>query len=191
MRCVPYTAEPVVGSSHLVQIVQCVTTCSINITFLSILIEALSLPTISVECTRRIVITISLRLRIHVIRRNVRHILVTFQNIQIVCFLEVLLGHVELTEDNVLHLSPCHLLLLTAVHPHLTEVNSNLHVLGSILGNTQLHITVTDNLAIFGLQQHTNQRLTANGLESSLFVNHGFTFSVNRTYREVTVLFVA
>ena len=171
MRSVPYTAEPVVVSSHIGKISCCqfVITCSKNITLLGILIEALSFPICSVELTSGLTST----------RIDMRHVSVIAQYIQIVCLLEVLLGHVDLTEDNVLHLSPCHLLLLTAVHPHLTEVDSNLHVLGSILGNAQLHITVAYNLAFLGLQQHTDQRLTTNGLESSLFVSHCITLSVN------------
>ena len=169
MRSVPYTAEPVVGSSHLGKIIQCVITCSSNITLLGILIEALSFPFFSVELTSYLTCT----------SIDMRHVSVIAQYIQIVSLLEVLLGHVDLTKDNVLHLSPCNLLLLTAVHPHFTEIDSNLHVLGSILGNAQLHITVAYNLAVLGLQQHTDQRLTTNGLLSSLFVSHCITLSIN------------
>ena len=177
MRSVPYTAEPVVVSGVFIHhsqiiIVSCVRSnhCK-NILAIFALHITLSHPLVSSSITVKgswfwcIV--------------NIRHVVIAANNIQVIQLLEVLLGHVNLTQDDVLHLRPSHLSLATAVHVDVTEVNSNRYILSSILHNQQLDITITDNLTVLVNQVNTNQRLTTYSLLSSGCINHSVTVLVN------------
>ena len=108
MRSIPYTTEPVVGSSELRQLSHGVVISqilSIYIVTLRILIVTLCHPLISSSC--RIQRTSRIRNR-NSRRIHIRHVLVVTNYIEVVVLLELLLGDtlavVQLSQDEVLHL---------------------------------------------------------------------------------------
>ena len=77
-------------------------------------------------------------------------------------------------------------MLITAVHPVVRKFNLNIEILRQCVNNTQLDVTVTNDVAILVNKVNTYQRLTVNSLTGSGLIKDSLTVSSYRTSNEYT-----
>ena len=132
----------------------------------------------SVRSSNSVKSTVCIGRHIPVVYAKTRIINITF-SIETEVPLELLLGQsltlVQLGENQVLHLRPCNAYRSTAVHVLVTEGNSYRIVVLNHINNTELDITVTNDVTVSVNEVNTDQRLTADNLTSSCFILDSLT----------------
>ena len=203
MRSVPYTTEPVSIGSIVINILHALAYSVIIVTnprSLSLTLRqtyefVLTLVVLEVTTSPEVVLisrSIESTIQLTSSRIHVRHVVnVAVSYIEVVILLEVFLLHtstvVQLSQDEVLHLRPCNLSRVAAVHVDLIQRNRNLEVISLVSNDTQLDVTITYNLTILGNEVNTYQRLTANNFCSSSLTLDSLAIFCYRTRSEDTI----